>query len=268
MRLRKIGNDFGFVEKQFRSHGIRLAETAYPPSASTPRHLHGQSYLALVLQGDYQDQRANTNHVCTRHSVKFHRDNEYHSCTYGASRVSQFTIQWTRLDELLADSTVVPFSIVSYESNISNLAYDIYQEFCTSEPCAATIQTFTKRLFYGLFQKHDPQRQAATWLQELKEFLVRHCEKNWELSELARIFDRHPVYIAQQFKEFSGVTIGHFQRAAKIHRAKKLLLEYSRPIIEIANQLGFADHSHFSRVFKGVVGCTPSQFRDNESKVD
>ena len=268
IRYQKIGNDFGSVERQFKSHGLRLAETTYPRCASTPKHMHDQSYLALVLNGDYRDQRANTNHQCSRDSVKFHRNHEYHACSYGTSRVCQFTIQWTQLDQLITDSNVVPCSTVSYESHISKLAYAIYEEFRRRQACPAIIQQLTKRLFFELFQRNDCHRRGDDWLQELKEFLVRNCERNWELSELARIFDRHPVYIAQRFKAFSGMTVGHFQRTAKINRAKKLLLEYSCPIVEIANLVGFADHSHFSKVFKGVVGCSPSQFRNKETNND
>lgn len=260
MRFRRIGNDFGTVEKYFQDRGIRLAKTFYPPRLSTPAHFHSQSYLALVLRGNYQDRRANTDYLCARHSVKFHRSNEYHSCTYGAAGVCQFTIQF---DEQLAETTI-PYSTISYESHISDLAYNIYQEFCTADPQPGAIESSTKRLLSELFEKRCFQ-QEGRWLEELKNLLVNRCEENWELSELARVFDRHPVYLAQQFKKSYGVTIGHFQRTTKIQRAKKFLLEDSCPIVEIAMRLGFADHSHFSKIFKQVVGCTPSQFRANRS---
>jgi len=46
------------------------------------------------------------------------------------------------------------------------------------------------------------------------------------------------------------------------------LLGEGLALAEVAYQLGFADQSHFQRVFKAHVGVTPGQYRDVRSPCD
>ncbi len=46
-----------------------------------------------------------------------------------------------------------------------------------------------------------------------------------------------------------------------IAEAQALLAQTSKPIKEVAYQLGFQEPTHFSRFFKKQTGLTPSAFR-------
>jgi AraC-like DNA-binding protein len=50
---------------------------------------------------------------------------------------------------------------------------------------------------------------------------------------------------------------------ARVNRGRQLLRE-GLALAEVAYQLGFADQSHFQRVFKAHVGVTPGQYRETE----
>jgi len=55
----------------------------------------------------------------------------------------------------------------------------------------------------------------------------------------------------------------------RTEQAKELMLRNSdTPLGDIAEQLGFQDPRHFQRVFKRMVGCTPSHFRRSKSSND
>ena len=43
--------------------------------------------------------------------------------------------------------------------------------------------------------------------------------------------------------------------------AKRVLVHTQMTVSEVALDLGFDDVAYFSRFFKGVVGCAPSEFR-------
>jgi AraC family transcriptional regulator len=49
--------------------------------------------------------------------------------------------------------------------------------------------------------------------------------------------------------------------AQRVERAKRLLRNERLSALAIALTLGFADASHFSKVFRRIVGVTPSGFR-------
>lgn len=47
----------------------------------------------------------------------------------------------------------------------------------------------------------------------------------------------------------------------RIRRAKELLAEGSTPISQIGLECGFADQSHFSRMFSKLVGTAPKRWQ-------
>ena len=63
-------------------------------------------------------------------------------------------------------------------------------------------------------------------------------------------------------KRATGVTAGHLVRQRLLTEAKRQLVFTQQPIQEIAEELAFADASHFARFFRKQVGTTPHEFRD------
>lgn len=63
-------------------------------------------------------------------------------------------------------------------------------------------------------------------------------------------------------KRATGVTAGHLVRQRLLTEAKRQLVFTQQPIQEIAEDLKFADASHFARFFRKQTGTTPHEFRD------
>lgn len=63
------------------------------------------------------------------------------------------------------------------------------------------------------------------------------------------------------FKQQMGTSPGNYIMQKRMDYAKKLLIENSKSIKEIALELGFSDSYAFSKQFRNVVGLSPSAFR-------
>jgi AraC family transcriptional regulator, transcriptional activator of pobA len=63
-------------------------------------------------------------------------------------------------------------------------------------------------------------------------------------------------------KRSTGITPGHLIRQRVLIEAKRQLVFTAQPIHDIAEELDFADPSHFARFFRKQTGTTPHEFRD------
>jgi AraC family transcriptional regulator len=81
------------------------------------------------------------------------------------------------------------------------------------------------------------------------------------LDELARLAGVHPAHLNRVFRRQHGCAVGEYVRRLRIDLAARELAGSQRPIADIAAAMGFADQSHFSRVFARVMGMTPGRYR-------
>jgi AraC family transcriptional regulator len=58
-----------------------------------------------------------------------------------------------------------------------------------------------------------------------------------------------------------GVTPHQWLTERRVDTAKRLLKGGDLPLAQIALACGFANQSHFTRVFRSFVGCTPAAWQ-------
>jgi len=79
-----------------------------------------------------------------------------------------------------------------------------------------------------------------------------------------RVLDRKYEYLCGVFKKYAGITIGSYIQHLRIQRAKYLLHASNQPIQAIAAEVGIDDPFHFSKLFKKLVGSSPTEYRGRE----
>lgn len=93
------------------------------------------------------------------------------------------------------------------------------------------------------------------------EFIIARLAEDISLSEPARACGLSVNYFSRAFKTSVGTTPHRWLMLQRVLRAKSLLRDPERPLAEIATACGFADQSHFTRVFTNVVGASPGAWR-------
>lgn len=80
-------------------------------------------------------------------------------------------------------------------------------------------------------------------------------------SDLAKTTNYSYSNILRIFKEYTGYTILQYVQITKINYATELLKNSDMRIIEIAETIGYDSIANFNKLFKRIVGMTPSQYR-------
>jgi len=109
--------------------------------------------------------------------------------------------------------------------------------------------------------ERSPRRPPA-WLRSAEELLRARLSDRLGLGELAETVGVHPAYLARAFRAHYGLSVGEYGRRLRLAWAAAELAGGETPLAEIATEAGFADQSHFTRVFKRHVGATPARYRE------
>lgn len=80
------------------------------------------------------------------------------------------------------------------------------------------------------------------------------------LGELGRSLGSSPFHLSRLFHTETGLTLRAYLRQLRARRAADRLLDGASDLTELALDLGFADHSHFTNTFRREWGVPPSRF--------
>lgn len=94
-----------------------------------------------------------------------------------------------------------------------------------------------------------------------KEALASEIERDLTLAEVADICGLSRGHFAKAFRLSAGTTPHRWRQQCRIDQAKQMLVQGERSLAEIALACGFADQSHFTRVFSRMVGEAPAGWR-------
>lgn len=93
-------------------------------------------------------------------------------------------------------------------------------------------------------------------------YIKDHLEQALSLATLAAVAQTSPAHFARLFKHATGLAPHQYVLMCRMEQAKRLLAETDLPLGEIALQIGCADQSHFTALFRKYVTLTPKTYRD------
>ncbi len=92
------------------------------------------------------------------------------------------------------------------------------------------------------------------------DYLREHLAENISLQELSALCHLSPYYFLRSFRRKYGMPPHTCQLQMRINQARRLLAA-GESIAAVASAVGFADQSHFTRVFRSSVGTTPRHYQ-------
>ena len=93
------------------------------------------------------------------------------------------------------------------------------------------------------------------------DYIEANLEGDLTLDHMASIACLSRYHFARTFKQAIGQSPHRYVSARRLERAKALLSDGDRPLVDIALALGFSSQSDFTRVFRQATGQAPGQYR-------
>ena len=102
----------------------------------------------------------------------------------------------------------------------------------------------------------DDQYKTPLW-----QVMEANYTFNLAIEEFARIAQRSVATFKREFHEYYHTTPGKWLTQKRLEYAKDLLDTSKKNVSEIADESGFENITHFSRIFKEKYGLSPLQYR-------
>ncbi|SDC16265.1 two-component system, response regulator YesN [Paenibacillus sp. UNCCL117] len=99
-------------------------------------------------------------------------------------------------------------------------------------------------------------------IERIRALIEQRYADNLQINDIAKEVFLSPTYMCLLYKQETGETINEFMTKVRIEKAKELLSDPRNKFYEVCFQVGYADPSYFSKLFKKYVGLTPSAYRD------
>lgn len=98
-------------------------------------------------------------------------------------------------------------------------------------------------------------------LNRVIEYIEANLDREIALSALAQTAGLSPHYFCELFKQSIHVSPYQYVLRRRIDHAWKLLQEPGVTVFEAALRSGFSEQSQFTKIFRRIVGVTPSSYR-------
>lgn len=96
---------------------------------------------------------------------------------------------------------------------------------------------------------------------ESLRFIERNCLRKLTLNEVAAAVGRTPTYVTAALTQATGRSAGEWIVTGRMAEARRLLLRSDERVDIIAERVGYADATHFIRMFRRAHGATPAAWR-------
>lgn len=95
------------------------------------------------------------------------------------------------------------------------------------------------------------------------EYIHANLSENIRLEDIAAAASLSAFHFSRTFRKATGMAPYRYLTLMRVERVKGLLRESEWSLATIAEDAGFSDQSHMTKIFKRFTGTTPKAFRDS-----
>ena len=182
----------------------------------------------------------------------------------------KFTLSDSSIDTLLKRTEpVINGNVANMEQTLQYIIHNwAVNDACSQEIAETLLSSMLLTIQMTLSIIPD---QVSTYIDtssytNLVKRVIQYVEsvhtESFTLDEMETVLGYNKRYLCTVFKQYTGITIVEYLHHVRIRHATRCFYYHDVPVSITAQCVGFSSPLHFTRVFKALVGITPSQFRE------
>lgn len=116
------------------------------------------------------------------------------------------------------------------------------------------------------FDRSDNAWQPYRRMNAAVEYISQHYDQPIEMADLAKVASLSISQFERRFRSVFEQTPSRFLIRYRLTRASQILMHSDDTVSQIAQNVGFYDHSHFTREFQKLFGNSPGRYRKEHSR--
>jgi two-component system response regulator YesN len=192
-------------------------------------------------------------------------------------------------DELLAEATNYLVSLPRSQCEGTAFLHRFFQDFLQMVYVALRSKGVSAHELFGDSESRAAETAAVTTLEGLlkwmhravdkavaklaaietanspvdraRDYIAAHINRDLGRRDIASFVNLHPDYLTRVFKRETGMGISDYIIGERMRVARDLLAKTEASVSDIALQVGYANFSHFSQMFKKTYGVPPFGYR-------
>lgn len=243
--------------------GELFLESVHRPLSETGRHQHDRARLCLVVAGGFEEEDA-TGRRWTRSggTLLLYPSGAEHKNRFSKWGARCLNIELRDdIDSWSADAVRdAPVTLAGTQARLALRIYDATRAGAGPR----ILLKFLERLRSELASwSPDSADLPPVWLDSARRKLEDEAREGIALRALADHCGVDRFALARTFRRHFGCSVGQYRQSVQVRLARHALLATDEPLSRIAYRLGFADQSHFTRIFRRHTSLPPGRYRDS-----
>lgn len=168
------------------------------------------------------------------------------SCSFAKNR------NYLQVDQIFSTGTLIG----TFDALLGMIAQqkgDYFAQLCASHLLMTTPHALSPVL--PMYRNHCDEAVL-----QVQDWLDAHFSSENRIVDLAKQFHFSERNLKRRFQLATGISLNQYLQQVRVDKAKKLLLTTDLNVQQIADEVGYENVSFFIRVFKKIVGCTPTKW--------
>lgn len=199
--------------------------------------------------------------IGSQYEIKFFNFVDEKSCTYGMN----FMLTDDKSDPFILNNDIIVFDATN--ENYKMMFLKIVKYFSTMYINRGMIKSQIYNLIASLceYKKMIKFDKFDIVIKSLK-YLEDSSGEDMSIKEISEILNISETYYRRLFKEYFKISPTDYRIANKINKAKMFLEYDNMSITSISENLNFTDSAYFAKMFKKIVGVTPTKYKKSIQK--
>jgi AraC family transcriptional regulator len=175
----------------------------------------------------------------------------------GQSGISALNFESAFEDPLLAEIA----NAIASELEAQTSGGSLLVEALASSLAARLVQKHVSASFAQSFPRLSAGKIDRHRFTRVLDYIDANLERDLTIDVMASIACLSRYHFGRLFKQAVGQSPHRYVSVKRLERAKALLIESDRTLVDIALALSFSCQANFTRAFRRVTGQTPGQYR-------